>query len=236
LVAGHLIGTVHATSARKKHSSEAFMSNLGRLLIVPWLVCVGMAYSSSSPAQNSRVQSDVPARTSRTSVDGKFGHYLESSTGRIDGIVLEDGTVARFPLFALAPESAFFRPGDTVHIEGDGLSSPTGPVLFNASVKQDRSAYARIDVVPMPSANHARVRLRSHRGPQRASVAEKAQGQSADPRIRANGSLFLEGTNAGTGKKAARETRWLRKARASAVTGDAGNNSQWTRAEETSGP
>jgi hypothetical protein len=223
----------HVSCEGPNYSSEAFMSNPGRSIIFPILVSVSMGYSPPITAQSRMLKSE--ARAGRTSIDGKFGHYLESPTGAIDGIVFEDGTVARFPLFALAPESAFFRPGDAIRVEGDGFSSLTGPVLLNASAMRSHGGFIRAGVAPVLATIAPRPNLRPHRGPQRVAATSKAQSQTTDPRLRANGSLFIDGTRVRPGKKAPRETLWLRKGSPKAVRGDVGNNLQWTRAEETSG-
>lgn len=209
------------------------MCNPGRSIIFPILVAVSMGYSPPITAQFTMLKSE--ARASRTSMDGKFGHYLESPTGAIDGIVFEDGTVARFPLFALAPERASFRPGDAIRVEGDGFSSLTGPVLLNASVRRSHGGFVRAGVVPVFATLAPRPNLRPHRGPQRVAATGKAQGLSTDPRLRTNGSLFIDGTRTRPGKRAPRETLWLRRGSPKTVKGDVDNNLQWTRAEETSG-
>ena len=75
------------------------MSNLGRSIIFLMIFPSSSVYSSPGSAQPGRTQPQTPAPTSRTRMDGKFGHYLVTPTGAIDGVVLEDGTIARFPLF-----------------------------------------------------------------------------------------------------------------------------------------
>jgi len=224
----------HVSCEGQNYSSEAFMSNPRRSIIFPILVSVSMGYCPPITAQSRMLKSE--ARAGRTSMDGKFGHYLESPTGTIDGIVFEDGTVARFPLFALAPESTFFRPGDSIRVEGDGFSSLTGPALLNASVRRSHGSFVRAGVAPVLATLALRPNLGPHRGPQRVAATGKVQGQSTDPRLRANGSLFTDGTRVRSGKRVPREALWLRRGSPKTVRGDVGNNLRWTRAEETSGP
>jgi len=128
------------------------MSNLGRSIIFLMIIPSSAVYSSTSSAQPGNFQPQTPAPTSRTRMEGKFDHYLVSPTGTIDGIALADGTIARFPLFEPVIQTAFLRPGDTVHVEGDGLSGPTGPVLLNASVEKRSSVAGVADKTPAPSA------------------------------------------------------------------------------------
>ena len=128
------------------------MSNLGRSIIFLMIIPSSAVYSSTSSAQPGNFQPQTPAPTSRTRMEGKFDHYLVSPTGTIDGIALADGTIARLPLFEPVIQTAFLRPGDTVHLEGDGLSGPTGPVLLNASVEKRSSVAGVTDKTPAPSA------------------------------------------------------------------------------------
>ena len=128
------------------------MSNLGRSIIFLMIIPSSAVYSSTSSAQPGNFQPQTPAPTSRTRMEGKFAHYLVTPTGAIDGIALADGTIARLPLFEPVIQTAFLRPGDTVHLEGDGLSGPTGPVLLNASVEKRSSVAGVTDKTPAPSA------------------------------------------------------------------------------------
>ena len=238
-------GTFHACPKSGATNWRRPMSSSGRSIVIFVPILVGMVHSPPSVAQAGHAQSQASAPTSRTIIDGTFGQYLASPTGAIDGIVLEDGTVARFPLFEDAPQSALLRPGDAVHVEGNGLSGPTGTVLINASVEMRGGRAVRSDIAPTSSGSNPR----SHRGrkpglsaskgpvqhsPQPATAVGRTQGQTNSRN--ANSGLFLGGTTVSSRKKAHPETIWLKVRHATTGTGPIDNDSQWRRAEETSGP
>jgi hypothetical protein len=221
------------------------MSTLGRSIIFLMIFPSSAVYSSPSSAQPGKAQPQTPAPTSRTRMDGKFGHYLVTPTGAIDGIVLEDGTIARFPLFEPVPQTAFLRPGDTVHVEGDGLSGPTGPVLLNASVEKRSDVAVVADKTPAPSSTGNGSPPRSHRGRKRGPSPNKglgspsavAEGKMQDPSEdrSANGSFFFGNTNISARKKRP-EGIWLKLRHMTTGTDHVGDDSRWQRFEETSGP
>ena len=172
----------------------------------------------------------------------EFGHYLVTPTGAIDGIVLEDGTIARFPIFEPVLQTAFLRPGDTVHVEGDGLSGPTGPVLLNASVGK-RSGVA--DKATAPSATGTGLLLRSHRSRKRGLSPNKglgspsavAEGKMQEPSEgrSTSGNFFFGNTNISARKKRP-EGVWLKLRHMTTGTDHVGDDPRWQRSEENSGP
>ncbi len=222
------------------------MSTLGRLIIFLVIFPSSAVYSSPSSAQPGKAQPQTPAPTSRTRMDGKFGHYLVTPAGTIEGIVLEDGTIARLPLLEPVIQTAFLRPGDTVHIEGDGLSGPTGTVLLNASVEFRTSLAVRTGRPPTPSttetgspslAHHGRKRGLSPSkgfGSQSAGAEGKTQGSSADRST--NGSFFFGITNVSAHRSEPDEGIWLNLKHITTRTGHMGEDPRWQRSEETSGP
>lgn len=221
------------------------MSTFGRSIIILVIIPSSAVYSSPSSAQPGKAQPQTPAPTSRTRMDGKFGHYLVTPTGVLEGIVLEDGTIARFPLFEPMLQNAFLMPGDTVHVEGDGLSGPTGPVLLNASVEKRGGAAGVADKTPAPSTAGNGSPTRSHRGRKRGSspskgldsrmaVAEDKMQEPSEDRT-TSGSFFFGSINISR-RKERPEGVWLNLRHMTTGTGHVDYDPRWQRSAETSGP
>jgi len=222
------------------------MSNLGRSIILLMIFPSSAVYSSPSSAQLGNFQPQTPAPTSRTRMGGTFARYLVTPTGAIDGIVLKDGTIARFPLFEPVLQTAFLRPGDAVDVEGDGLSGPTGPVLLNASVEILTGVAVRGDKTPTPSAtgtgssprsHHGRKqRLSSSKGPVSGPAAAEGKRQDPSKDRSTNGSFFFGSTNISARRKERPEGIWLKLNHVTTGTGHVGGDPRWQRSEETTGP
>ena len=216
------------------------MSKLGRSILFVIPILAGAAYSSSVAAQPPAATTQVSARLT---IDGKFAHYLVSPNGEVDGIVLEDGTVTRFPphALALAPEIAPLQSGDVVRLEGDAVNGPTGPVLAHASVSKGNTVIVRGDFPPPPAPGEPGAGPRAHHGGKHGrkgphgpheeslrpmTVTGKIQGFLPDPHGRVDGILFVDGTNARAGKKVRLETLALKAGDTITVTGKGGNYPQ----------
>jgi len=221
------------------------MSTLGRSIIFLLIFPSSAVYSSPSSAQPGKAQSQTPAPTSRTRMEGTFAHYFVTSTGAIDGIVLEDGTIARFPLFEPVFQTAFLRPGDAVHVEGDGSSGTTSTVLLNASVEIRGGVVVLADRTPTPSAMRAASRPRSHRSRKRGLSSSKnlvgptaAEGKIQEPfgDRSTDGSFFFGGTNLSAQRKERPEGIWLNLRHMTTGTDHVSDDPRWQRSEETSGP
>lgn len=219
------------------------MSNLSRSLLLLTLISAGTAYSSSGVAQPPGPPPQAPARMS---VDGKFAHYLVSPKGDIDGLVLEDATVARFPPHAIASDTTMLRPGDAVRVEGDAVNGPTGRALVRASVSKGNVVIVRADIPPPPPPGGPGAGARPHRGGKHGpkdgkgphedsllsmTVTGKIQGFSTDPHGIVDGILFVDGTSARAGKKARIETLGLKAGDTITVTGKGGNYPQGSSLE-----
>jgi hypothetical protein len=219
------------------------MSNFARSVLFVTLVPV-CALSLLGIAQSAESKSQVSARTK---VDGNFARYLESLGGDIDGIVLDDGTVARFAPFKRATQVTLFRPGDSVRVEGDVVSGLEGPFLVHASVTRIDVPTTRGAVSPTPPAGSAGSGPRSRHAakgakgslkdsPQPPRVAGKPRAPSTDRSRRVDDVLVVQSPSARTRRKGRLETV---EAKASEVTtgkSKSGNYSQWSRAQETAGP
>ena len=221
------------------------MSILGRAIILLMLLPFSAVYSSPSRAQPGDFQPQTPAPTSRTRMEGKFAHYLVTPTGAIDGIALADGTIARFPLFEPVIQTAILRPGDAVHIEGDGLSGLTGTVLLNASVEIQTGVAVRTDKKPTSSATGTGSPPLVHRGRKRGlspgkglgSPSAVAEGKTQEPSEdrSTSGSFFFGSTN--ISRRRERPVGiWLKLNHMTTGTGHVGDDPRWQRSEETSGP
>ena len=110
------------------------MSKLGRSFLFVILVSTGAAYNSSSSAQPGEGIPQGATRARHATIDGKFAHYRSSPKGDIDGIVLDDGTIARFPPHAIAKDNTHIqlRPsapnpqlvtGSKIRADGEGTAS-----------------------------------------------------------------------------------------------------------------
>jgi len=214
------------------------MSKLGRpvLLLIPMLA--GVAYGSLATAE------PLPATTqahARFTLDGRFARYLVSPNGEIDGLVLADGTVTRFPPHALIPETAPLQSGDAIRLEGEAVNTPAGPVLAYASVRKGNATIVRSDLrrpaalpepgagfQPRPGGKHG---LQGANGPHEASlrpmtVTGEIEGFSIDPHGRIDRILFVDGTNARAGEKVRLETLALKAGDTITVTGNGGKYPQ----------
>ena len=139
----------------------------------------------------------------------------------------------------------FLRPGDTVHVEGDGLSGPTGPVLLNASVERRSGVAVLADNTPAPSARGIGSPPRSHRGQKRRLSPSKglgAQSAGAEGNVQepsedrsSSGSFFFGNANVSARKKRP-EGIWLKLRHMTTGTDRVGDDPRWQRSEETSGP
>jgi hypothetical protein len=214
------------------------MSMLGRSIPFLVLVSAGLVTSWSASAQPLAATAQVPARLT---IEGKFAHYLVSPNGEVDGIVLENGTVARFPPHAFALETAPLQSGDAVRLEGDAVNGPTGPVLAHLSVMKGDAMIVRGDLPPSSSPEEPGAGPPQHHGGKHGrkgpsgpheeslrpmTVTGKIQGFSTDGQGRVDGILFVDGTNARAGRKVRLEPLALKAGDTITVTGKGGNYPQ----------
>jgi hypothetical protein len=179
-------------------------------------------------------------------MEGPFARYLLAPTRAIDGVVLKDGTIARFPLFDPVLRTALLRPGDLVHVEGDGLSGPTGLVLLNASVEKRGGVAVMADKTPTPSATGTGSPPRSHRSRKQGLSSSKgqvsgptaAEGKRQEPSMdrSTNGSFFFGSANISARRKELPGSIWLKLNHMTTGAGNVGDDPRWQRTEETSGP
>jgi len=188
------------------------MSNLRRSVLLTILTSAGLVYGSPSAAQPTTVKAQVAARTS---MDGKFVRYLESPTRDIDGIILEDGTVARFAAPKRARRSGALLPGDSVHVEGDVVSGLPGPYLVHALVTRSNLLVTRDEIPPLSTTVSAAGGARSHPVAKSGKAASKVRLPLPRRRIETVEAKIREAT---TGKP------------------KNGTYSQWSRVQETAGP
>jgi hypothetical protein len=159
---------------------------------------------------------------------------------------IHDGTIARFPLFEPVIQTAFLRPGDTVHVEGDGLSGPTGTVLLNASVEIRTGLAVRTDDPPTPSATGTGSPPLARHGRKRGLTPSKGLGSrsaGAEGKIQetavdksTNGSFFFRITNVSARRKAPSEGIGVKLKHMTTGADHLGDHPRWQRSEETSGP
>src|ERR1700761_5494523 len=65
--------------------------------------------------------------------DGTIQPVLVTPRGDVDGLLLGDGTVVRFPPHAVV-DAKQLRAGNGVHVEGARVADPDGATLFDARV------------------------------------------------------------------------------------------------------
>jgi hypothetical protein len=126
------------------------MSKPGCSFLLVILVSTGAAYNSSSSAQPGKEKPQGAPRVHRTTIDGKFAHYRRSPKGDIDGIVLDDGTIARFPPHAIASDTTELQPGDSIRVEGDAKNGPSERTFIHASVTKGNVVIVRAETPPPP--------------------------------------------------------------------------------------
>ena len=219
------------------------MSKFTRSVLLVILIPASMALGSPSIAQPDEGKAQVPVRTN---VDGKFAHYLESPGGDIDGVVLEDGTVARFAPFKRTVQSAPFRAGDSVRVTGDMVSGLEGPYLVHALVTTVNVPTTRGAVSPPPTGAAGNGSRSRHAGkgakgslkdsPQTSRVAGKPHGPSADETRKVDNLLVVDKSSVRARKKGRLETIEARASEATTGKGKSGSYSSWSRVQETAGP
>lgn len=96
---------------------------VGALALVP-------AVASASPPEASIAA--TPA-----SFEGTFQRYLLTPHGKIEGIMLANGTAVRVPPPAFQQDATNLRAGAIVHIEGRAVQTPTGTVISRPLIQFD---------------------------------------------------------------------------------------------------
>ncbi len=115
-----------------------------RSLLAVVTVSLPLAGCAAQTADGTDTQSLAPVVAAATpivgkgalaSVDAKFSQWLVSPSGKVTGLLLDDGSVAMVPHHAAKDVTkATLQPGDAVHVEG--FSHQGSPVYAFASVKK----------------------------------------------------------------------------------------------------
>ena len=223
------------------------MCKLSHWTILLYSISAGAGYSSYCAAQSREAASPV---SFRTSVVGSFAHYLESPNGDIDGIVLQDGTVGRFPPLMHTTLAGPFRPGDSLRVEGDAVSGLAGPYLVHALVTrssvptttgatpaQTKGEFAAGNPSPrIGKSGVARAKGARESGGRALRVTVKTPSRSAVRHTRVD-EILAANSATPRGRRQGRLEMAKSKARdATTGTGKGGSDSQWGRSQETAGP
>jgi hypothetical protein len=204
------------------------MSKSARLFLLVILTTFGTAYTSSSIAQPSQTKSQVVVRTT---IDGKFAHNLESPNGDVDGIVLEDGTIASFDHLNRAHQVMLFRPGDSVQVTGDVVSGLAGPYLVHALATGLGVPTATGAIPPQAPSEPTAPGNGSHRTAKHGAVRSRGSRESSiQPRS------TTTKTKTQSRSRGRLETIGAKVRAATSGKGNGGDNAQWSRPQETAGP
>jgi hypothetical protein len=208
------------------------------------IVSAGIAYGSPISAQPAEVKSHAPARVS---VDGKFSRYLESPSGDIDGLELEDGTVGRFAPVKRGAQAELFRPGDSVRVEGDAVSGLTRGYIVRALMTRNSVPTTRGAIPPRPSTGVSATdsRPRGAGKPGRSSVkggaqplrsAGKSRSPAADRSRRVDNVLVVDSTSVRARKRSRLEAVGAKAREVTTGKDKGGDYSRWRRSQENAGP
>ena len=223
------------------------MHNLAHWITILSSISIGAGYGSYCAAQSREAASPVSLRTS---VIGNFAHYLESPNGDIDGVVLEDGTVARFPPLMHTTLAGPFRPGDSLRVEGDAVSGLAGPYLVHALVARSSVPTTR-GAPPAQTKGGSAAGNPSHRigrsglvrtkgarelGRQPLGGTGKPTSRSTARQRRVDEMLVDRSTTPRARKQGRLEIAQSKARDATTGTGKVGNDSRWVRSQETAGP
>ena len=224
------------------------MTPFGRQMSSLVLISAGAAYGLMGRAKAADPKFPVP---SHPNVDGRFARYLESPDGSVDGVVLENGAVARFPPHPRADEHPPLRPGDRVRVQGDVVSGVRGPYLVHALVTRGSLPIAPGAITPPPPTKPETSDARSQRGERRVSTGAKAsrvasvqpvpgtskvRDQSAGRQGQVANILFVQSQRARARRQGRLETLESQTRSVTTGTGQRNRNSQWSRTQETAGP
>jgi hypothetical protein len=211
------------------------MSKLGRPSLLVLLVLAGFAPGSPVSAEPRAVTTQARAHVT---LDGKFARYLVSPNGEIDGLVLADGSVTRFPPRALLSATVPLRSGDALRLEGEAVNDLAGTVLAHASVTKGGAKVVPSDLATPAGSGATGAGPRSRAGrkpePRRSggpgetrlrsmTVTGEIEGFSMDAHGRIDRILFVDGANAQAGKRVRLETLALKAGDTITVTGRGGN-------------
>jgi hypothetical protein len=202
------------------------MSNFTRLFHLVILTTAGAVNTSSSTAQPSQNKSQVVVRTT---IDGRFARNLEAPNGDVNGVVLEDGTIASFGPRKRAHQAAPFRPGDSIRVTGDIVSGLAGPYLVHALVTGLGVPTTAGAIPPPPPSEPAAKGYRPHRTAKHGAARSRGSRESnIQPR-----STTTKTQDRPSGRL---ETLEAKAKDATSGKGNSGDNSRWSRRQETAGP
>ena len=202
------------------------MSDFARVFLVVIFTTFGAVYTSSSTAQPSQAKSQVAARTT---IDGTFARNLESPNGDVEGIVLEDGTIARFGVPKRGHQAAAFRPGASVRVTGDVASGLPGPYLVHAFVTELGVPTTAGAIPPPPPSEPTANGYRSTRTAKHGAVRPRGSRESSvQPRSTT--------TKIQSRSRGHLETIGAKARAATSGKSNSGANARWSRPQETAGP
>lgn len=102
------------------------------------------------PGPGSGGPAPVANPSAMTEVQGSIRMDLHGARGEINGVLLTDGTVLRWPPDAAFNLSALLQPGRVVVAQGDEVSNPIGKVLEVRAMGASRNQLVPINDGPRP--------------------------------------------------------------------------------------
>lgn len=124
--------------------------------------CSSAEKTDSTAAAAGTVAQSVTTSDAATKTNTTFARYTVSPEGRIDGLLLGDGTMVRLhPGVAIAADA--LTEGDAVHVEGTRITTPTGAIVVRPTVTKGSTVIVDLSMMPEPPKDG--MRGKGHPGP-----------------------------------------------------------------------
>jgi hypothetical protein len=91
------------------------------------------------------VDAGPSATPSKINVESRIKLQLHDTGGRLDGVLLDDGTVVRMPPIDAEQHAAALAVGLPLFVNGDGISTPLGKVIAAHEIGPNQTDIAKID-------------------------------------------------------------------------------------------
>lgn len=164
------------------------------------VLALALPFAGVLTAPSPALADDAPAaaRINGTPIarDGQLQRFVLTPRGKVMGLLLRDGSLVRVPPSTASAELTALKPGDTIHVDGKAVSTPTGTVITRAVVQRNGTILA----------DGSKRRERGHRGDRakrtprtplaQVSATGRITAVLSTPRGTANVLLLDDGTTA----------------------------------------